>query len=212
MAFEALDHVLRAEILADMAEAAMSVELLAVEGDDAGGFLAAMLQGVEAERREGGGFRMAENAEDAAFLMRVVVIERNGIEHRPRLGHGVAGLALKVGIATWKRQPFSPGATFGARVNDLRGGQGSFLFERGEVDFYRVRPYPLPMAEPSENLVLELLRAIPGDIGELKDDMREVKSRLGTLEEQSASLSRRIDRLDDRIARIERRLELTPTP
>jgi hypothetical protein len=69
------------------------------------------------------------------------------------------------------------------------------------------------MAEPSENLVLELLRAIRGDIGELKDDdMREVKSRLGTLEEQSASLPRRIDRLNDRIARIGRRLELTPAP
>ena len=58
--------------------AAMGVELLAVIGDDAGGFLAAMLQGVQAERRQRGRFRMPENAEDAAFLMRVVVVERDG--------------------------------------------------------------------------------------------------------------------------------------
>ena len=46
-----LDHLLGAEIVADLAQAAMGVELLAVEGDDAGGLLAAMLQGVQAERR-----------------------------------------------------------------------------------------------------------------------------------------------------------------
>ena len=40
----------------------------AVEGDDAGGLLAAMLEGVQAERRDGGGIGMAEDAEHAAFL------------------------------------------------------------------------------------------------------------------------------------------------
>ncbi len=76
MAFETVDHVLRAEILADMTHGAMGVELLAVEGDDAGGFLAAMLQGMKAERRQRGRFGMAENAEYAAFFMRVIVVER----------------------------------------------------------------------------------------------------------------------------------------
>ena len=85
-------------------------------------------------------------------------------------------------------------------------------FGRPKVDFCAREPYPLAMAEPSDNLVLEMLRAIRGDLAELKDDTREVKSRLGTLEEQYASLSRRLDRLDDRVARIERPLELSPTP
>ena len=79
-----------------MAHAAMGVELLAVIGDDAGRLLAAMLQGMQAERGQRRGLGMAENAEHAAFLMQVVVIERRwgegrGAEHRPRLGHGGVG-------------------------------------------------------------------------------------------------------------------------
>ena len=37
------------------------------------GFLAAMLQGVQAERGDGRGFRVPENAEDPAFLAEAVV-------------------------------------------------------------------------------------------------------------------------------------------
>lgn len=51
------------------------VELLAVEGDDTGGLLAAVLQGMQAERRQRRGFRMAENAEDAALFMKRIAIE-----------------------------------------------------------------------------------------------------------------------------------------
>ena len=50
------------------------MEALAVEGDDAGGFLAAVLQGVQAERGDGGGVGMAENAEHAAFLAQPVAV------------------------------------------------------------------------------------------------------------------------------------------
>ena len=39
------------EVVADQADMALGVELGAVEGDDAGRFLAAMLQRVQAERR-----------------------------------------------------------------------------------------------------------------------------------------------------------------
>ena len=46
-----------------------------VERDDAGGFLAAMLQGVQAERGDGGGFRVTEDAEHAAFLAQRIAIE-----------------------------------------------------------------------------------------------------------------------------------------
>ena len=61
------------EVVADEAQAALGVELLAVEGDDAAGFLAAMLQGVQAERGDGRGIGVAEDAEDPAFLAESVV-------------------------------------------------------------------------------------------------------------------------------------------
>jgi len=60
----------------------------------------------------------------------------------------------------------------------------------------------------SDHLVLEHLRAIRGDIADLKTTMLEVKQRLGFLEEAYASLSRRVDRLDERLERIERRLDI----
>ena len=69
------------EVFADEAHAALGGEALAVEGDDAGRFLAAMLEGVEAERGDRGRIGMAENAEDAAFLAQRVAVE---IEVRER--------------------------------------------------------------------------------------------------------------------------------
>ena len=51
------------------------MEPLAVEGDDAGGFLAAVLEGVQAERGDRRGVGMAEDAEDAAFLAQPVAVE-----------------------------------------------------------------------------------------------------------------------------------------
>lgn len=64
------------------------------------------------------------------------------------------------------------------------------------------------MSTGPDNLVLDLLRAIRSDIGELKADMTEVKERLGMLEGQYASLSRRIDRQGGDIELIRRRLNL----
>ena len=46
-----------------------------VKGDDAGGLLAAMLKGVQAECGDGGGLGMAEDAEHAAFLAQRVAVE-----------------------------------------------------------------------------------------------------------------------------------------
>jgi predicted nuclease with TOPRIM domain len=60
----------------------------------------------------------------------------------------------------------------------------------------------------SDNLVLEMLRVIRGDLADLKADGIEVKSRLGILEQQYASLSNRIDRLSGDVVTIRRRLEL----
>ena len=71
---QALDDLLRAEIVADLPHAAMGVELLAVIGDDAGRFLAAMLQRVQAERRQRRAVGMAVDAEDAAFFVQMIRI------------------------------------------------------------------------------------------------------------------------------------------
>jgi predicted nuclease with TOPRIM domain len=64
------------------------------------------------------------------------------------------------------------------------------------------------MSDTPENLVLTMLRAIRGDLADLKADMVEVKERLGILETQYASLSRRVDRLVGDMERVKRRLDL----
>ena len=56
------------------------MEPLAVEGDDTGGLLAAVLQGMEAERRDRCGVRMAENAEYAALFAQPVGIGIEDVE------------------------------------------------------------------------------------------------------------------------------------
>ena len=86
--------------------AVMVVEVLAVEGVDAGRLLAAVLEGVQAERRVGGRLGVAEDREHAALLVRLVVVEGCRCPHpllllelrlrRRRTGHG---LALGLGTA-----------------------------------------------------------------------------------------------------------------
>ena len=69
------------------------MKTIAVEGDDAGGFLAAVLQGVQAERGDGGGLRMAEDAEHAALFAEPVGIRIEHIEvSRHRLVPFVASI------------------------------------------------------------------------------------------------------------------------
>jgi hypothetical protein len=72
---QTIDHLTAGEGVADQAEAAFTVEAAAVERDDAGGFLAAVLQSVQAERGDRGGLGVAEDAEHAAFLAERVAIE-----------------------------------------------------------------------------------------------------------------------------------------
>ena len=78
----------------------------------------------------------------------------------------------------------------------------------------------------SDNLVLELLRAIRGDIAKLSDRLDEHGRRLGRMEIMMAGIRRdqandaetiadvetRFDRLRERIDRIERRLDLSGPP
>jgi chromosome segregation ATPase len=64
------------------------------------------------------------------------------------------------------------------------------------------------MSDAPINLVLEMLRAIRGDIAEVRTDLAEVKERLGLLEAQYASASRRLDRLSGDMELVKRRLNL----
>ncbi len=78
------------------------------------------------------------------------------------------------------------------------------------------------MSDKIENLVLEHLKAIRADTGNLSADMRDVKERLSELERGMAMVlsgqadgygsqvrqQATIDRLAERIQRIEKRLEL----
>ena len=71
------------------------------------------------------------------------------------------------------------------------------------------------MGENVDSLVLEMLRAIRGDVGGIKDDVREIKSRLTSLEGAIAGVKRdqaaayadtaeqhsRYDRLTERLDR-----------
>ena len=63
------------EGVADQAEPAFGVEAVAVIADDACRFLATMLERMQAKRRDCGSFRMAENAEHAAFFAQAVAID-----------------------------------------------------------------------------------------------------------------------------------------
>ncbi len=56
---------------------ALGDEMAVVIGDDAGRFLAAMLQRMQAQHGQRAGVGMAENAKHAAFLMQRVAIVRD---------------------------------------------------------------------------------------------------------------------------------------
>ena len=64
------------------------------------------------------------------------------------------------------------------------------------------------MSDQRGDLVLELLRAIRGDLAEMKADLVELKQHVGLLEVQYASLSGRVDRIGGDVVLIKRRLDL----
>jgi hypothetical protein len=70
----------------------------------------------------------------------------------------------------------------------------------------------LEMADDSDNLVLNPLRAIRGDISQIKGDIIEIKERLGFMEWTYGSLSRRVDRLGGDVVRIKARLDIADAP
>jgi hypothetical protein len=70
------------------------------------------------------------------------------------------------------------------------------------------QPKVTGVSDQRVDLILELLRAIRSDIGEMKADLIEIKQRIGFLEGQYANLSGRVDRMAGDIALIKRRPDL----
>jgi hypothetical protein len=82
----------------------------------------------------------------------------------------------------------------------------------------------IKMTDNMENIIIEHLRAIRGDVGSVGADVSEIKSRLTSIDERltlvekgtanihgdMALLQLRLDRQGDRIERIEKRLDLAP--
>jgi hypothetical protein len=77
-------------MIADQAHAPLGVEVVAIEADDAGCLLAAMLECMQAERGERGRVGVVQDAEDAALLVQPVFLEpaQNGLL-RTVLRHGL---------------------------------------------------------------------------------------------------------------------------
>ncbi len=71
---QAVDGRAAREVIPDQPLPALRVEPDAVESDDAGSLLAAMLQRVQPERDDRGGVGVIEDAEDAAFLAQPVAV------------------------------------------------------------------------------------------------------------------------------------------
>jgi hypothetical protein len=69
IAFQPLDYLAACEMIANKPEAALSVEMAAVEADDACGLLTSVLKRMQTERGKRGRVRMVKDAKDAAFLV-----------------------------------------------------------------------------------------------------------------------------------------------
>lgn len=72
----------------------------------------------------------------------------------------------------------------------------------------RGKPKILGISDQRAELMLEHLRAIRGDLAEMKPDLVEIKQRLGLIEAQYANVSGRVDRMAGDIARIKRQPDL----
>jgi hypothetical protein len=76
------DNLGFAEIIANQAKPFMGMKQPGlIQGHDAGSFLAAMLQRMQPKRRQRCGIAAIPHAEDAAFLMRLVILKSHGQRH-----------------------------------------------------------------------------------------------------------------------------------
>jgi hypothetical protein len=63
------------------------------------------------------------------------------------------------------------------------------------------------MTEEPDNLVLEMLRAIRADIGQIGDRMQRIELRFGALETRFGALESRFGIMEERMAGVETRLD-----
>ncbi len=64
------------------------------------------------------------------------------------------------------------------------------------------------MAEATNELIVQVLQRIQGDLADLKIDTCEIRQRIGSLEVQMFGMPMRMDRRDEPMERIMRRLDL----
>ena len=112
------------------------MEPLAVEGDDAGRLLAAVLEGVQAERGDRRRVRMPEDAEDAALFAQPVAVEIEPGGAWPRLLVGSMRLAFRsrrrrraalgTAVASWRAPAAFDGAIVLRRSGSSSSGFGFF--------------------------------------------------------------------------------------
>ncbi len=151
VAGQPVHHLLAGEVVADEAETALGVKVLAVEADDARRFLAAMLECMEAESRQRGGVGMAEDAEHAAFLAQPVAVKLV-VADEP--GQGGSGVSVRVSAAChavrsrgrgWKklelllRHPMAPNGILRVTPRSCSRIAGRDPSVRRS---YSLRPYP----------------------------------------------------------------------
>src|SRR6185369_7586740 len=107
MALQLGHHLLGGEIVGHMAQRPVGVELAAVEGDDAGGLLAAVLQGMQAE--DGPRRRLLTpivDADDSAFFLELVVVEGVGANHHAcQMATDCPGSSGRGPCAHWRYTP-----------------------------------------------------------------------------------------------------------
>src|SRR5690606_5566411 len=81
VALQAFDYVLRTEDIPDLTGRPVRREIFAVIGNDAGGFLPAMLKRMQAKGRQGRRIGRSENTENTAFFTQLVVVKWIGGQH-----------------------------------------------------------------------------------------------------------------------------------
>ena len=99
------------EVITDMAKAAVGKKLPGVMGYDTGGLLPPVLQGMQSQHRIGGGIRAADDAEDAAFLVKLVTvggINIVGMRRQVQIGCpwilAVGGALFQLSVRFWIRR------------------------------------------------------------------------------------------------------------
>src|SRR5712691_3989146 len=142
IAGQTIDDLAAGEGVADEAEPPLGMKSAPVEGDDARSLLAAMLQGVQLERGDGGGFGMTEDAEHPAFFAQRVPFQVNVLQVEIRRIQ-IAGKGVRIGLCgvVGRALHLVHRLSFSAEINVPRASQSAFSGCRGQVyDSQQRRP------------------------------------------------------------------------